>query len=378
MRYGVKLLFAILLASLTLLAERAPTVAELVNQLKQKSGQTLKNPVLFVKYGPKAFDWLLVTADGKLAAKLNGVDKNGYFQYTIIHNPAQYGLRFDVSLQGVTIHSTATSSQQKEVAIKTANTTIKTIITGVAPQLGSKLSGAVTRDLAQNSLGNLFIYPVTRILFEHRYIRQTATQPCAGGGSLTIEAATSNTATVHYNQCTIRDVLFNGSITLHIQDQSTLSATYSNFSISDERFTASFPLAHLTMHLDVLQKLKDYTFSAQNITIEDKKKSIAYSLKNFSQKVQLNGHIVYVTTNTLFKASCQSEWTTIKTLSPIRTELTHTCPTAGVIEATNKKAHIKVVINPDESIDVYELPNNRPIKHYTNCHEISDEEICSH
>jgi len=194
---------------------------------------------------------------------------------------------------------------------------------------------------------------------------------------VTIDATTSNAATVHYNQCTMGSVLFNGSITLHIQNQSNITATYSNFSISDERFTASFPLAHLTMHLDALQELKDYTFSAQNITIEDKKKNIAYYLKNFSQKVQLNGHIVYVTTNTLFKASCQSEWTTIKTLSPIRTELTHTCPTAGVIEATNTKAHVKVVINPDKSIDVYDLQNSKPLKHYNNCHTIEDEDICS-
>jgi hypothetical protein len=96
-------LHKIILLMISVVGAMALTRAGLADKLKEMSGRTLKNPLVFVQYGNGPFDWLLLPVDGSYIAKLEGMNPDGTFRYTIITDPKKYGLHFNVSLNGVTI-----------------------------------------------------------------------------------------------------------------------------------------------------------------------------------------------------------------------------------------------------------------------------------
>ena len=356
------------------------SVQSIVQALKAKAGQTLPPPVLFAKYGDGAFDWLVLTSDGHFAAKLEGMNPNGTFRYTILGDPAQYGLKFDISLQGVRVesigHSNAPAAQPSntEVKIKTANTAITTVITGIAPSLGNQMLGGLqTRSLQATSPIKALLWPMQH--HSKRYLKEVYQEACPAGGTLSASGSYTQ-ATVNFNQCRIDSgTMINGSVTLQ-QSDNGYNGTYHNFTIDSTAYRLSLPSANLSLQLDGSMQLKSYTLSFPSSTIQDKQKNITYYFKNFHQEVQKQGSYVLISLDTLFKASCQNEWTTITTLSPIKAPLSSSCPRAGTIRAKNSQADVKIQINSDSSIDVIDNQNGQRLEHYANCHSVPQTDIC--
>ncbi len=373
-----KLLCAGALLGGSLMADSS--VQSIVQALKAKAGQKLPNTVLFARYGDGAFDWLVLTPDGHFAAKLDGMNPDGTFKYTILGDPAQYGLKFDVSLQGVRVETIGQSSApvgqltNTEVKIKTANTAITTVITGIAPSLGTQMLGGLQmRDLHEATPLEALLWPVTH----HRqtHLKEVYQEACPAGGTLSASGSYTQ-ATVSFNQCRIDSgTTINGSVSLQ-QSGNGYNGTYHNFTIDSSAYHLSLPSANLTLQLDGSMQLKSYTLSFASSTIQDKQRDITYYFKNFHQQAQIQNSYLTLRTDTLFKASCQNEWTTITTLSPIKGSLSGSCPTAGTIRAKNSQADVKIQINSDSSIDVIDNQNGQQLEHYTNCHSVPQNDIC--
>ncbi len=372
-----KYLYSIACAALlsTFAQAQSPT-EKLVADLKAKSGQTLQNPVLFARYGNGAFDWLVVSSDGKFAAKLDGMNPDGTFKYTILGDPAKHGLSFDVSLQGVTIHSLSPApTQSASIKTKTAKSAISAVITGVASDLGTQMMGGLqTRSFAKkSSLADMTLHWAAKYI--GHYGKDLSTDACPAGG--TIEASGNYTeATVVFHSCYIdANTKLDGSISLQ-KSGSGYYGTYRNFAIDSAQYQLSLPSATIELDLDSSMHLTHYTLSFTTSTILDKNRNLTYSFKNFYQEVSLGSNLAQIKTDTLFKASCQSEWTTIQTLTPIKVFFNRPCPVAGDVLAKNSKADVKIHINGDSSIDVIDNQNGENIVHYTDCKEAGQDNIC--
>ena len=369
----MKKILGSLLAATMLFA--APTAQEVANQLKALQGETLKNPVIFVKYGKDIFDWLAVTTDGKFAAKLNGLNPDGSFNYTILGDPAKYGLKLDVSLDGVKIMPLDTQTQTK---VKTANSAITTIITGIAPEFaqsltGSMQTGSFSRNLQNPSISSAALMPI-KYLTPKNLLRVFEQEKCPEGGTISASGNYSQ-AVITYNQCIMNGFTINGTIRASLSD-SSYNAQYQNYTIDSHNYRLSIPSGSLYLQLDNLQ-IKKYNLNLPFTSFEDKSKNITYSFKNFHQSIQFQNSTIYAATDTQFKASCQNEWLTIRTISPFQIPSGNSCPVAGALTAKNSHDNLKIVCNQDTSIDVYDNQSNKKIKHYPNCQAVPNNDICA-
>ncbi len=359
----------------------APTAQEVANQLKALQGETLKNPVVFVKYGKDIFDWLAVTTDGKFAAKLNGLNPDGSFNYTILGDPAKYGLKLDVSLDGVKIVSAASSNQSSAQAkIKTANTAITTVITGIAPEFAQSLTAIggfnATRDLQEPSLTSLTLTTLQHLANKQNNLREFEQEKCPGGGTITASGNYSQ-AVAQFNQCVTNGFTINGTIRFSLNDN-YYSATYQNISVYSNEYSYTLPSGTLHLTLDEYWQVQSYDLQLESSMFEDKTKHVTYYFKNLHQTIQLQNKIITASTNTQFKASCQNEWLTIRTISPFQIPQGYnSCPVAGILTAKNSHDDIKVVCNQDTSIDVIDNQSGQKIEHYPNCHAIPSNDICA-
>jgi len=78
-------------------------VNEIVNQVKKfagKSGKVIDNYFAYFHYGSGPFDWIAVNKKGTLAAKLEGVNSDGTFRYTILGDPKKLGLYMGIDSNG--------------------------------------------------------------------------------------------------------------------------------------------------------------------------------------------------------------------------------------------------------------------------------------
>ncbi len=360
----------------SLIAESS--VQNIVQALKAKAGQKLPDTVLFARYGDGAFDWLVITPDGRFAAKLDGMNPDGTFKYTILGDPSQYGLKLDVSLDGVRVESIAQNSapvgQLSEAKIKTANTAITTVITGIAPNLGNQMLGGLQmRGLHEATPLDALLWPITH--YRQTHLKEVYQEACPAGGTLSASGNYTQ-ATVTFDQCKIDSATtIDGSLSLQ-QAGNGYKGTYHNFVVDNTRYHLSLPTASVDLQLDGSMQLQSYSLSFASSTIEDKQEHITYYFKNFHQQVQIQSSYALIRTDTLFKASCQNEWTSIKTLSPIKAPLTGSCPVAGLLTAKNSQADVKIQINQDRSIDVIDNQNGQQLEHYTDCHAVPQTDIC--
>ena len=67
-------------------------VDNIYNLLKKQLPLKMRDSVVFVRFGEGKYDWLAVTLDKTLAAKLEGMNSDGTFRYTILGDLKKYNL----------------------------------------------------------------------------------------------------------------------------------------------------------------------------------------------------------------------------------------------------------------------------------------------
>ncbi len=377
----ITLSLAILMLSNTLFGA---TPQEIANILKAKAGTTLTNPVLFAKYGNGAFDWIVVTSDGKFVAKLDGMNPDGTFKYTILGDPVKYGLKLDVSLNGVHISKIKNSqtNNSTEIARKKAlaDEAISVAVSGVASDLSLSLSTNTFRSLdsEQNTPLPLAlkVYNLVKNTKPHT-TRATNTQQCNNGGSVTVSNSETS-ANYSFNNCKVSGYTLNGKLSINIA-QTSFSVVYTNFSIKSSPKDIYISSATLNATLTSSREIKTLNFEAPYTKIDFKTQNLTYEFKNFRQNIRMIDADTYqVTTNMKFKASCQNNWLTLTTLSPLIAERFSICPTGGIMRVQSGSEDIKIFIYQDKSIDVKDTNNGSLIHHYNNCLEIENQDICSY
>ncbi len=365
----MKLLKLFLVALLALWLQAGDRAQQIADILRSKAGKTLTNTVLFVNYGPGAFDWLVVSPDGKFAAKLEGMNADGTFRYTILGDPAQYGLKFDVSLNGVKISTTSYSFNQSYVQ-KTTSAAVKSIV-GETVSMITNLATGVNRELQTPSLLQLALRNLQS--FRVHTTRYTETKACPQGGSISASYS-STTLTLSYNSCMVGTSTINGKLYIQQTSAQSAKATYKNFSIQFDEGYITLPSATLDLNLDAQGNIRSYTFFIKYLKAENYTKDSYLELRNYTIDAEVNNKLLYTTVNGDINTDCLEEWTHIKTLSTIIQHLYEVCPQGGRIRATNNQTDIIIVFNKDGSVEVLDNQTREHIKHYKNCLEAKDEE----
>ena len=377
----MKKILGSLLAATMLFA--APTAQEVANQLKALQGETLKNPVIFVKYGKDIFDWLAVTTDGKFAAKLNGLNPDGSFNYTILGDPAEYGLKIDVSLNGVKITSTANDESSlpkpvgtitKNVKLKVAKTAISTLFDSSALS-GTQLSSGWMREAKTPALLSPQFFK--RFNIPQSYTREYYRDSCPAGGTYEAVGSEMDHSFI-FHQCKVdSQITLNGKVHMQIISDYKAKGDFQNYSATTPQFSVTIGSATIDVTYNDDEDITAFSLSIPSATVQLFQNNITVYYKNFTQNFNLNGTSYRVSTGFDVKTSCQNEWTKVSTLSPIRGSLYRTCLTGGYVQAKRGSVTTDIQINPDSSIDVIDAATNQKIEHYSNCHAVPNSDICA-
>ncbi len=290
---------------------------EVIEKLKEKIGQDLGKPVLFVRYGQGAFDWLAVTSDGKFMAKLEGVEEDGTFKYKILGDPKKYGLRFEISLEGVKLKKALDE-----------------------PALTKAMLKALGKSLIIKAL------PTTRSL--------PLIVNCKKGGDMEVKIDKDKTI-ILYRSCVYNeDVILDG--TQEIEEV----ITYKDFTITTSSATIKIPTATLRVGLN------SYHLTSPYLEIYDQSNALT-QLKEYVLDLTLYSDYTQIVTNGLIKTECTQEWANLETLEPILVRKDEKCPYSGSLKATNSKS--EVIINfKEEGIEIEgELYS---------CQDLSQEAVC--
>ena len=374
----MKKILGSLLAATMLFA--APTAQEVANQLKALQGETLKNPVIFVKYGKDIFDWLAVTTDGKFVAKLNGLNPDGSFNYTILGDPAAYGLKLDVSLDGVKVSSIANEESQpvgqiaQKKSIEVAQTAMSALF-GSSALSGTQLSSSWIRNVQTTP----FLLPKFFKGFNtpQNFTREYYQDSCAAGG--TYEAVGNELDhSFIFHQCRVdTQTTLNGKVHINIISAYKAKGDFQNYTLNTPQFSVTIDSGSIDVTYNENEDISAFSLSIPSAAVKIFQNNLTIYYKNFTQNFNKADSSYIISTNFEVKASCQSTWTKVTTLSPMRGSLYKSCPTAGLIQAQKDNTTTNIQINPDTSIDVIDTATKQKIEHYPNCQAIPSSDICA-
>ncbi|GEM_PF-3540293 len=365
----------------------AASVDTIINQLKAQAGKTLKNPIIFVKYGPDKFDWLAVTSDGKFAAKLEGMNPNGSFRYTIIGNPENYGIKLNVSLTGVTVESlnetaadTGTTPSQnpqivKKEKIKTADLAITSLITNS----GFLQSTSPVRELRKKSPGSFVVLPNKRLLQKFKYTRQVFTEPCPDGGVVTVSVNGAETeADFMYKNCSFEGVTANGLVHLKTYDELHFEGYYKNFSVKNSQLETFINSATISFDFDNYDELKNLRLDIPEGKIRYLSIGHSVFIRNYKLSIDVISNKFYIDLASDYKADCQDEWSRAKTTSPIVQSFYSLCPQGGLVDVKNSKYDVEIRFNPDKSIEIVDKNDGTLLTRYRDCRSVPLEDFCKY
>ncbi|NPA04322.1 MAG: hypothetical protein GXO61_05600 [Epsilonproteobacteria bacterium] len=340
--------------------------------LKTKVGETLKNPIMFVRYGSGVFDWLALTTDGNFVAKLEGLNPDGTFNYTILGDPRQYGLRFEVSLTGVRILSASAVSTQEAVANTAVRATVDNalkLVTGFVKPTRKKV----------RSLQQLPLELIRKV--NPSYTRYITNEPCPQGGSVVTNYIDSNHMVIEYHSCVdASGITTNGKISLEILTLNNAIAKYENLEIRSPNEVITLPSA--TVNLTYVQddytqelRVKSVDFRIDYLKSQNFQRNSFLELQNYIIQSTYEDEVV-TTFSGLARSECSSEWVNMSTLSPVKQDFYETCPYEGKVNGYSSQANIDLLFNYDFSIDAVEHNTQNLIKHFTNCLTIQSEAVC--
>ncbi|MRI82816.1 MAG: hypothetical protein C6I00_00150 [Nitratiruptor sp.] len=373
----VKGLLLFLLALNLIAADR---VDEIVSQLKALSGKELAPVVLFVKYGPDRFDWLALSPDGKLAAKLEGMEPDGSFRYTILGDPAQYGLHFQISLNRVVVETLegdegcpeCIASSQDQDRVQEATTAVTTFVVNPTLFQGTTPVRSLQRGVA------LTLLP-PKELMQSRLIRATYTHPCAGGGSIEIRINESQTAaTFRYSSCiTQQGVQLDGILQLETTDGVTFQGSYKDFTVSIYPLETHIPFAVVSYTYNDQGLLDPFLFQAPTTTITDLAQGYTIQVKDYTLRIQeLPDHsLLWVEGD--YRPECKRVWRKVETVAPIVLPNDNFCPQGGMIEIDNPEdgGQSRVAFTREGGIEVLDQ-EGRVLATYGSCLDLPKVDPC--
>lgn len=359
--------------ALSTLVFAKPTANEVADQLKQVANKLLTRKVLFVNYGPGKFDWIAVLHNGKFVAKLNGLNPDGTFNYTILGDPEKYGLRVNVTPDGVTIENMAQQSVQFDAKERTVADTAIRAITQNSISLATNVTGTFTGTRQLDSA------PISYALqtfgkTANSYLRATQTQACPDGGSISINVSSQTSGSVSFNSCIVQGSTINGRVIVYNATQTSADVGLQHLSVENSRYK---------VYLDGREKIsmQSRTSFSADVTIPtgyalDKLNNYKEEYKNYHYFVDIQGNRITLRVNGELKNNCLTEWLRISTITPISVDKYKTCPTAGIVRATSSSVDIKARFNSDGSIDVIDNKTGTQTKHYESCLEVGRDPIC--
>ena len=200
-------------------------------------------------------------------------------------------------------------------------------------------------------------------------LRESGTEACEGGGSLSYNGTEEKGGTVIYNQCREDDMVINGKLIIEFIDD----------------YHEKYQISNLTMkspHMDI-----KYQFLVMNVTLDDYEDPVTidatmtasiefdwkeydlhgkYEYNNYHLTMEhLDNPPVYTKIDGMVSTSCTGGWIKVATLETIQTPY-YSCPSAGKIKITG--ANDDVVVRFDNGgVDITFEGNTT---HYDSCTEL--------
>ncbi|MRJ02285.1 MAG: hypothetical protein GXO19_04750 [Epsilonproteobacteria bacterium] len=356
--------------ALSLSALAQDRAEEIAQQLKGLSGKFLDKVVLFVNYGEGPFDWLAVTPDGNFVAKLEGMNRDGTFRYTVLGDPADYGLKLNVSLNGVEITTLDGSSSQgcngcNNFTESSSNLTDSSIYAD--PDEIQNVNLAITTFVVNTSVRNATPYNSQRWFSQRGEIpRKLYTEECEWGGSVAVESSEERLE-ITYNQCNTGKEILDGSISLEKKGPYTVEGSYSNYSYQTFQYRLVLPQATVQYIVNDYGDVIRYTINAPNGVMDYLEGDYSVRLKDFIFILNRLQREQYIEVRSDYRADCQSEWSHLKTVKPVVFSITHLCPIGGVLLVTRGESEAEVRFGSDESIEIVDRESGSQIEYYPDC-----------
>jgi len=330
---------------------------EVVNILKSKMGQSLKNPVMFARYGSGAFDWLAITSDGRFVAKLEGMNPDGTFRYTMLGDPTKYGIRLEVSLDEVKILPLSQTLDSKEVL-----TTIIDKATATSLSFFAHLFSSLPRDFTHKGI----LIQFNQLVKGARENTLREIQQCKSGYQ-EITTLSDTYYKVEYHNCRFdtNDVTANGILEMKLTSPKTILYNFKNLELIG---TKEYLLINALVYQNLLPdgQVESSTSSISSFVVKEFDKTLI-ELKDFTINSNYQYPLTIVNFKGLARNSCVGEWAVLNTLTSVIKSSYETCPSSGKVRGKLSQEDISLVYNSDHSVDVLDNRSNTLVKNYSSC-----------